>query len=179
MSSAVTSGLITGAIALLGGFAIGWATTVWRGNVEHSHWLRQQRYDSYSALLTVYEEYTTTVSPLTGPSRSETLPSSDLLSQLNDVEYKVTQRRARLRLLGPPEVYAAAYALDEAVAELTGELRKHLKSGRNRPRDRRLGGTRGRITLDLCKGGGQSIGRASRPGALGRRGALPSNRQFG
>lgn len=129
MSSAVTSGLITGAIALLGGFAIGWATTVWRGNVEHGHWLRQQRYDSYSALLTAYEGYTDTVSQLTGPSRSETLPSLELLGQLNEVDYRVTQRRARLRLLGPPEVYVAARALDEAVTDLTGELRAQLKAG--------------------------------------------------
>jgi len=123
--------LVTALIGV-GGVALGSLLTHgMRSWMDHRHWLRGQRADAYSALLSAYEDYTNAVSGFTERrlSRREWRRlSSQRLGEVYSSLYRLVQVRARIPLFGSKAAREAAWRLQGAAANLTKAIKKGRRS---------------------------------------------------
>ena len=124
-----------GAISGIGGGTVGaWLTGKKQQSIadaadrrEQERWLRQQRQAAYASAMAAYDEFTSAVSPLTGPSRKHQPLSAEARGAINNTEYAVVQACARISLVGPDTVRAAAQSLSDSIVALSDALRQQLQ----------------------------------------------------
>jgi hypothetical protein len=84
-----------------------------QGAVEHGHWLRQQRFNTYESFLEAWDECLR----ITQISTQADEPDSTGLENLRLAADRMAERARRIAILGPPEVTHAAESLTETMQE--------------------------------------------------------------
>lgn len=84
-----------------------------QGVVEHGHWLRQQRLNTYETFLEAWDECLR----ITQTSPEVHDPDSTGLEDLKEAAGRMAERARRIALLGPEEVTRAAEELTETMQE--------------------------------------------------------------
>ncbi|WP_406474295.1 hypothetical protein [Streptomyces platensis] len=84
-----------------------------QGAVEHGHWLRQQRFNTYESFLEAWDECLR----LTQASAEADAPDSTGLEDLRLAADRMAERARRIAILGPSEVTHAAESLAESMQE--------------------------------------------------------------
>jgi methyl-accepting chemotaxis protein len=84
-----------------------------QGAVEHGHWLRQQRLNTYESFLEAWDECLR----ITQASAEAHDPDSTGLEDLREAAGRMAERARRIALLGPEEVTRAAEELTETMQE--------------------------------------------------------------
>ncbi|MFI1097325.1 hypothetical protein [Streptomyces sp. NPDC020917] len=82
-----------------------------QGAVEHGHWLRQQRFDTYESFLAAWDECLR----VTQESAENHDPDPTDLVPLRNAADRMAERSRRIALLGPAEVTREAHKLTETM----------------------------------------------------------------
>ncbi|GAA5610442.1 hypothetical protein Spla01_01580 [Streptomyces platensis] len=84
-----------------------------QGTVEHGHWLRQQRFNTYESFLEAWDECLRITQAYADADNSD----STGLENLRLAADRMAERARRIAILGPPEVTYAAESLTETMQE--------------------------------------------------------------
>lgn len=89
-----------------------------QASVDHYHWLRQQRLEAYTALLTAYDAYSSSVyragRKVVSLSPGAGIPEEEM-EEVSRARLAIRRERQRVKLVGPPLIHSQAVALEDAV----------------------------------------------------------------
>jgi hypothetical protein len=122
------AGAVVGAIAAVRGARIGAEKAAEtarqqvqdQASIEHEHWLRQQRIEAYSDLLTAYDD-SALVAARTAKKVRDMEPGDpkpvDDFDELTAKTLRLRQVRQRVKLVGPEPIHARAVELEDAARD--------------------------------------------------------------